>query len=184
LRDSGIGLITVDEDSESVAIQFKAITVTQHINEDDAAEALAPVPTTWRVAFRSALDTYATKEVQGLQEASHIVEAVIRGYHSAVVKRGLLPPAKAKASAASLVDELYACQAINAARNLFGGFRSYLDLYRNVASHPVRTARAATARIKKCRSGFLEACRLAGLASTTSKAMKPKPLSLRVHFDA
>jgi hypothetical protein len=183
LRDRGIGLITVDEDTNAVALQFKAVPVTQNITPEDITEALKPIPATWRVLFRAAFDTYISSEVQGLQQASQIIEAIIRGYHSAAAKHGLVKPPAPAASAASLVDDLYASPKCIRARNLFGGLRAYLDEYRNVSSHPTNTAKAATTRIKKCRRGILEACRLAGQAAAAAKASKPR-LTIRISLTA
>ena len=54
-----------------------------------------------------------------------------------------------------MIDTLYQKNAFRNHRAALGAARDYIKEFRNIASHPQKTAKQATEKIKKCRSGFL-----------------------------
>jgi hypothetical protein len=65
-------------------------------------------------------------------------------------------------STAAIIDELYQTSAFQNHRAALGGARSFAKSYRNVASHPAKTAKEAADKVRKCRTGFLESLKVSG----------------------
>jgi hypothetical protein len=75
------------------------------------------------------------------------------------VKSGLANANLVRQSAADIIDELYPLAAFKDYRATLGGARDFAKEYRNIASHPSRTAKQAIDKIRKCRTGFIDSIR-------------------------
>jgi hypothetical protein len=167
LRDHGFGLITVDEEGNA-DFQTVAQPLAQFIPRarfDRECTALTP---SLRVRFGQAYTTYQTNVGQGLQEAGQIVEAMVRCIANHAVSAKTIKSRKPNSPVADIIDDLYQAGAYKQYRAALGGARKFIKEYRNMASHPSKTARQAADRIRVCRVGFLDsieiACALRGVA--------------------
>lgn len=161
LREHGFGLITVDDQGTAV-IQNRAPAYAQHIPPERFDHAISSLTPNLKVRCRGAYSTYQTNIVQGLQEAAQIIEALVICIATQAEADGKIPAKMIRKDAADIVDVLYATAAFKDFRAVLGGTRSFLREYRNPPSHPARTPPEAADRIRKCKSGFFEAVRLAG----------------------
>jgi hypothetical protein len=158
LKRHGFGLITVDDAGHCV-IQHAAVPLAQHISPEDVERELSGLTPTVKVAFRSAHDTYLVNEGQGLQQAGQIVEGLVRSLAIQAEKEGLM--AIGKLPLATIVDHLWALPKFAKHRAALGGTREFVSDFRNVASHPANSAKAAAEKIRKCKAGFLDAMKFA-----------------------
>jgi hypothetical protein len=162
LREHGFGIITVD-DAGSALIQVRAEPLAQYIPSERFDSELKPLTPRLKVKFKDAYATYQTNVGQGLQEAGQIVEELLGSIATQAEAAGAVPSGTcAKISTADKIDDLYSAGAFHNYRAALGGARSFVKTYRNVASHPPRTAKEAVAKIRKCKDGFFEALRIAG----------------------
>ncbi|HUZ32469.1 MAG TPA: hypothetical protein VMV19_10270 [Xanthobacteraceae bacterium] len=162
LRDHGFGIITVDGSGRAV-IQTRAEPLAQHLSQkrlDDVLKPLTPTPTL-KVRFRAAYATYCANVGQGLQAAAQIVESMVVCIAGQAERAGVVPPGTSGKDAALIIDDLYPTGLCHNYRAALGGARNFIRQYRNIASHPARTPRAEADRIRNCKTGFLEAARIA-----------------------
>lgn len=157
LRRHGFGILTADEQG-NVSAQGPCIPLAQCLSDDEVDfSGLTPKA---RVAFRQALEVYKTNEGQGLQQAGQIVEAIVRSLAKAAAHAGIIPqPAPVKALA-EVIDELYVTNAFKNHRASLGGARDFVKEYRNIASHPADTPKNAINKIRRCKTGILDALRI------------------------
>jgi hypothetical protein len=161
LRAHGFGLITVD-DSRDTIIQFRAPPLAQHISPERLNAELTGFSSRLKVKFRGAYSTYQTNIVQGLQEAAQIIEALVNCLASQAEAAGKIPAGTSRRDAADIIDTLYATPMFNNYRAALGGARSFFRAYRNPPSHPARTPKEVVEKIRKCKTGLIEAIRMAG----------------------
>lgn len=176
LKNHGFGIITVDEDGR-VAVQHTCVPLAQHVSPDQFEEAISELSKPIKVAFRCAYDVYKTNETQGLQDAGQIVEAMVTAIANQAVKKGHLVSAANKPLAAR-IDDMYGTPRLQNYRAALGGTREYVQEFRNIASHPAKTAKEAAAKIRKCRAGFLDA---ASIATKLAALAKAEGYTIRLH---
>ena len=174
----GIGIITIDEDTGTVALQKYCVPLAQNISEDELNERVSSLTAGVKLAFRNAHDSFTTNVGQGVQEAGQIIEAIIRQLHAHAVKQSLTKQMGPTAAAASLTDALYNISLYSSYRGVIGGVRQFIEDYRNLSSHPQRSGRDAIVKIKKCRTGFLHAIEL---ANGLRRICKRESCRLRLH---
>jgi hypothetical protein len=160
LRQNGFGIITVD-DSGMAVIQSHAEPLGQHIHQETFDEELRTLPLPLKVKFRAAYATYQANVGQGLQEAGQIVEALIHCIAAQAESAGVVPVGTSAKRTADVIDDLYPTGAFHNYRAALGGARSFARTYRNIASHPATTASQAAEKFRRCKTGFLEALRIA-----------------------
>lgn len=170
LKDHGFGIITVDEDG-TVVVQHSCIPLAQHIAPALLEREIVSLSPPLKVAFRSAYDTYKTSEGQGLQNAGQIVEALVTAIATQAHKRNLITSGQLGSALANRIDALWAVQAFHGHRAALGEARSFVNEFRNVASHPAGNAKQAADRIRKCRAGFLQAIALCVKLKAVAKAL-------------
>lgn len=156
LKKHGFGIITVD-DSGVVTIQHNCVPLAQHISPDLFERDIKDLSRSLKVSFHAAYDVYKTNETQGLQDAGQIVEAIVTCIASHAVKKGIFAQNIMTKPLASRIDDMYAHSLFNNYRATLGGARDFIQEYRNTASHPADTAKKAADKIRKCRTGFLDA---------------------------
>lgn len=170
LRDHGFGIITVDHTGNAI-IQCRAEPLAQYIPQDRFDAALRPLTPRLRVKFRAAYATYQTNIGQGLQEAGQIIEALISSIATQAVSANVVTPATATKTTAGMIDDLYPTGTFHNHRATLGAARDFARTYRNVSSHPAQTPQQAAEKIRRCRSGFLDALRIAGELRATIQAL-------------
>lgn len=156
LRRRGFGIVTVDDDGD-VVVQHSSIPLLQFIAPDAFEGEIQALNAPVKVAFRSAYEAYLANESQGLQQSSQIVEGIVLSLAKQAAKKGVIKPAKVKSPLADIIDALYETKEFKDHRAALGGAREFVKQFRNAASHAPRTAAEAAQRIKKCRTGFLDA---------------------------
>lgn len=169
LKSHGFGIITVDEDGNTV-IQHSCVPLAQHISPESFERSISNLTPQLKVAFRSAYAVYQTNETQGLQDAGQIVEAILTAISEQAVKKGDLTPASPKQALANRIDDMYSEQKLAGHRAALGGAREFVQEFRNTASHPAKSAKQAAEKIRKCRTGFLDAISVAVKLRTLAKA--------------
>jgi hypothetical protein len=160
LRD-GFGIITVDDDGKA-RCQHTCIPLTQHISEEQLESELRGLNNGIKVKFKAAHRTYLVNAGQGLQEAGQIVEAMVRSVATQAARHHVITASDAAGALADAIDALYAQPTFKNHRAALGGARSFTKEFRNIASHPRRSAREAAEKIKKCKVGFLDGINVAG----------------------
>jgi len=158
LKRHRFGIITVDEDGK-VAIQHQCVPLAQHISPEDLDEELRGLNQALRVRFKQAHDSYLINAGQGLQQAGQIVEGLVYSVAKQASARGVT--VSMSDALAIIIDKLYADSMFHNPRAALGGIRNFVKKFRNTASHAPKTARDAAIRMNKCRTGFLDAIRLA-----------------------
>ncbi len=176
LKKLGIGVLTVDDNGDA-NLPIPCVPLAQHISEEFLAERIRDLPNRLRIAFRGAHETFSVNPGQGLQGAGQIVEAMVDSMVSGAIKGGHLNGSVAGDSAANKIDELY--EALRPQRAALGGARAFLKTYRNVASHPARSAKEAMKKINGCRDGFFHAI---GISTDLSAAMNTLGYRLHLHL--
>jgi hypothetical protein len=154
LKEHGFGLFTVD-DTGHVAEQFPAIPLIHQIPEATLSDGIKSLPSGIRVKFKNAFDLYRTNSNQGLQDTGQLVESLIYCMASNAHKKGWISKPD-KMVAAAMVDQMYAAKELNNYRAALGAARNFLKSYRNMASHPPKSYKAAAEKIKLMRSGFVD----------------------------
>lgn len=178
LKDDGFGIITVDTDG-GVTIQHQCIPLAQHIRMEDLERRMKSLSKPIKIAFYSAYETYRTKEVQGLQEAGQIVEAMILCLVKCAVKGAILPATMLTANLAVCIDTLYHRTEFASHRAALGRARAFVGEYRNIASHPPKSAKKAAERIHQCKEGFLDAINNAERIMSICQSMNYK-MSIKI----
>jgi hypothetical protein len=159
LREHGFGIITVD-DNGFAQIQSRAEPIAQHLSPDRLDELLKPLNPALKVKFKSAHATYQTNIGQGLQECGQIIEALIISIEAQAASNGIITTRAT--STAGMIDALYPTPAFQNYRATLGAARDFVSTYRNIASHAPQTPAQAANKIRRCKAGFSEACRIAG----------------------
>ncbi len=177
LLQHGFGIVTVD-DSGNVKPQHKCIPLAQHISEEQLKSELAGLNRALRRQFEEAHSTYLTNEGQGLQQAGQIVEAIMSCIAGRAAKKGVIKPAEARGILADVIDALYAAKKFKNHRAALGGAQDFVKEFRNTASHPPKNAREATQKIKKCRTGFVDAV---GIAKKLQSVARAEGYKIKVH---
>lgn len=178
LRRDGFGLITVDDQGRAV-VQQSSIALAQHISDRDLDAAIRDLTPKLKVAFRSSHATFLVNEGQGLQQAGQIVEAIVGCMAKESAAKGYVPVGTDKRKASEMIDELYLSPDWRDHRAALGGARNFIKEYRNIASHPARTAIQAIEKIQKCKQGLLDAIRISG---ELKDAMRQKGLKISIHI--
>ena len=167
----GFGIVTVD-DNGNVKPQHKCIPLAQHISEEELKSELSGLNKALRMLFEQAHSTYLTNEGQGLQQAGQIVEAMVSSIAKRAAKKNVITMAQATGKLADVIDYLYAAKGFKNHRAALGGARDFVKDFRNVASHPPKNAKEATKKVKKCRTGFLDAVGIAKKLLAVAKSKK------------
>lgn len=156
LRKHGFGILTIDDDGE-VAFQNVGIPLLQHISSDQFNAAIAQVNPELRVALNAAYEVYETNEGQGLQQAGQIVEGLVQSIAMQAAKRNVVTTAGLTGGLADTIDALYQTNVFKSHRAALGGARDFIREYRNPASHAPKNPKEAADKIRKCKTGFLDA---------------------------
>jgi hypothetical protein len=156
LRRHGFGILTVDSDGR-VTVQHTCIPLAQHISTEELDSQMAGLNHKLKVLFRAAHTTYLTNEGQGLQQAGQIVEGLVYSIAKQAADANIIPKAVLKQPLADMIDELYKTNQFKDHRAALGGAREFVKDFRNVASHAPKTAKAAADKIRKCKTGFMDA---------------------------
>lgn len=156
LRNHGFGIITV-ADNETVTVQQSTIPLAQHISPQLLDTELAGLNLALKPKLRAAHTTYLTNEGQGLQQAGQIVEGLILSIATQAAKAGLVAAGVPKANQAEMIDALYESKSFKDHRAALGAARDFVKDFRNTASHAPINAKQAADKIRKCRTGFLDA---------------------------
>ncbi|HKQ25787.1 MAG TPA: hypothetical protein VJT81_15180 [Burkholderiales bacterium] len=159
LKAHGFGIITVDEGNRAV-LQHACIPLAQHLSEEELDSELSGLTPNQKVLFRGSHATYITNEGQGLQGAGQIVEALVNAIAKGAVSEALTSASILSKATADIIDELYSLKDFREHRAALGGARDFAKEYRNTVSHPARNAKQAIDKIRKCRSGFIDAIRI------------------------
>jgi hypothetical protein len=178
LRQDGIGIITVDEDGLAV-IQHSSVPLAQHIPESKLENEIRTLTDKLKVCFRAAYKTYLTNIGQGLQQAGQIVEAIVLSMDSQAAKKGDIRAGSARRPLADVIDGLYQENKFRDHRAALGAARSFIKEFRNTASHPAKTAKQATEKMRMCRDGFHEAI---GTSVKLHKVFQAMGYKLTVHI--
>lgn len=176
-KRDGIGIFTVDE-SGFVVLQKPFSALVQHISEQEIRSEMARLELMPRLqrSFLSAHSTYSTSLVPGLQEASQIIEAMIR----LIAKKLITPSPSPTQALGTIVDQLQNINGLPAAnRTCFRDARAYVDKYRNLSSHPSRSAKEAKDRMMICRTGFLASVHL---SKCLLDIMRQNGISCTIHI--
>lgn len=160
MRNHGFGIITVDSDGQ-VTVQHTCIPLAQHISSEELDSRMTGLNQKLKVLFRAAHTTYLTNEGQGLQQAGQIVEGLVNSIAKQAVKAGIIPNGVLTQPLADQIDALYQTNDFKNHRAALGGARDFVKDFRNVASHAPKTAQAAADKIRKCKTGFLDAVGIA-----------------------
>lgn len=107
------------------------------------------------------------------------MEAMVTCIGEHAQKRGLITPAEASGALADTIDALYAKNAFRNHRAALGAARDFIKEFRNIASHPQRTAKEAMTKLQKCRAGFLTGI---GVAAKLRAAMQLLHYNVRIHI--
>ena len=177
LKSHGFGIITVDDDGNPV-IQSPCVPLAQHISPETFERAISKLSPQLKVAFKAAYEVYKTNETQGLQDAGQVVEAILREIADKAVKKGNLASAPPNRPLANRIDDMYGAQSLASHRAALGGAREFVQEFRNTVSHPAKTAKEAAEKIRKCRTGFLDAI---GIAVKLRALAKAKGYAIKVH---
>ena len=177
LKDHGFGIITVDDDGNTV-IQSSCVPLAQHISPKTFERSISKLTPQLKVAFKAAYEVYKTNERQGLQDAGQIVEAVLRDIADKAVKKGDLAAAAPNRALANRIDDMYGAQPLAGHRAALGGAREFVQEFRNTASHPAKTAKEAAENIRNCRAGFLDALAITVKLKALAKA---KHYNIKIH---
>jgi hypothetical protein len=160
LKAHGFGIITVD-DAGSAALQHSCIPLAQYLSEAELDGELKGLTPSLKVMFRRSYTTYLANEGQGLQSCGQIVEALVIAIAKGASNAGLIARSTLTSPTAEIIDALYAKNDFKAHRATLGGARDFVRNYRNIASHPARNPKQAMEKIRRCRTGFIEAIRIA-----------------------
>jgi hypothetical protein len=171
LRERGIGIMTVDDEGR-VTTQHAGIPLAQNISAKQLEAELLELSKPFKVEFRAAHTTYRTNVIAGLQQASQVVEGIVKSFAEQAVKRNFLTPFRPNLDLADVIDLLYDCPQLKNHRAAFGAARGFVKNYRNAASHPASSAKKAAERIRKCRAAFLEAISVTNNLLKASKHLR------------
>jgi hypothetical protein len=177
LRKNGFGILTVDDGT--AVIQHNCVPLAQHISVEELDAALSDLTPKLKVYFRGAHDVYVGNVGQGVQQVGQIVEALIGCIAKQAADKSVISAAEAKGNLADVIDTLYTKSTFRDHRAALGAARDFIKEYRNIASHPQRTAAEAMTKIQKCRAGFLRGI------SVTSKlrtAMQQLGYQIAIHI--
>ena len=177
LRSNGFGIITVD-DQKVTTIQHNCVPLAQHLSEEALNTELNGLTTSMKVRFRSAHGAYTSNVGQGLQASGQIVEALVINIANGAVKANLAKASILKRPAAEAIDELYGLQDFRDYRAALGGARDFAKEYRHIASHPAKSAKQTIDKIRKCRSGFMDAIRI---SKNLFAVLKKKGYKIAIH---
>ena len=178
LKHNGFGIITVD-DAGNAAVQHNAIPLAQHITDDELGKALHGLPQKLRTGFRSAHTVFSTNIVAGLQEAGQIVEALVNCLAEGAIRKKVATKTGLGKTTADILDCLYNLKAFKQDRAALGSARAFAKEFRNVASHPAKSAKAQAEKIRKCKMGFFEAIRS---AKGLNDALKRNGYTVSLHL--
>lgn len=170
LRNHGFGIITVADDG-TVVVQQSAIPLAQHISPETFESALGCLTNALKVRFRDAHKTYLTNAGQGLQQAGQEVEGLVNSLAVQAAKTSLINGPVLTLPLADVIDALYESKSFKNHRAALGAARDFIKNFRNPVSHAPKNAKQAAEKIRKCRSGFLDAIEVAGKLRTAMQAM-------------
>jgi hypothetical protein len=178
LRKHGFGIITVDDDG-TVTLQHPCGPLAQHISAEELEPSLAELTPKLKVEFKRAHETYLANVGQGIQQVGQIVEGLITCLAEHAKKKNLISSTEASGALADTIDALYSKPAFKAHRAALGAARDFIKEYRNIASHPQKTAQQAMIKIQKCKAGFLRGVDVAGKLRA---AMQQLGYSIKIHI--
>ncbi len=177
LREHGFGIITVDDEGR-VTVQYPCVALAQHISLKQLESELYGLNSVLKVKFRSAHDTYVTNEGQGLQQAGQLVEGLVRSMAKQATTKGYARAFAPTEALAGVIDELYGKPLFKNHRAALGAARDFVKEFRNVASHAPKSAKAAAEKIRKCKTGFLDAI---SVAKKLRQVMQTMGFQVRVY---
>lgn len=156
LRKHGFGIITVGEDGTTMT-QQSTIALAQHISPDVLDSELKELNPALRPKLRAAFTTYQANEGQGLQQAGQIVEGLVHSLAVQAARDNIVQSGIPNRSLAEMIDALYESTDFRDYRAALGAARGFVKEFRNAASHAPKSAKQAADKIRRCRTGFLDA---------------------------
>lgn len=175
LERDGYGLLTVDKDG-NVSERIHAIPLIHRISDSEFKAAIQPLPTPIRQRLAQCFQTYKNKPPVGIGEVAELLEGLVLECGKRAVKKGWLTAAQAVSGRpAKTLDALSSHPHTKTHNAAWGGARSYIKEYRNVAHHYVTEARDAKRKFLDCRHALL-----AGINHTESFMEACKKLKLAV----
>jgi len=170
LRNHGFGIITVDANGDAV-MQHPCIPLSQYISNDHLEKELGKLNHVLKVKFNGAHDTYLANPGQGLQQAGQIIEGLIYSLAKRAAANGIIQAGVLKDPLADIIDALYGTQPFKPHRAALGGAREFVKEFRNVASHAPRNAKQAAEKIRRCKTGFMDAINVAAKLRAVFQAL-------------
>lgn len=175
LRRSGIGLVLVDEAGEATQA-IPCVALQQHISEVRFESEITGIGVKLKNKLRAAHTVYLGDSGQGLQKAGQVVEALINALVTESVRLKYVSNGIMRDPTADALDKLWQLKPFENHRAALGGARDFMREFRNMASHPPRSKKAALERINKARDGFLAAIRVSRNLESTAKKLKMRVL--------
>jgi hypothetical protein len=93
--------------------------------------------------------------------ASYHAKCAAKSTTKQAADAGIIPNAVLKRPLADMIGALYQTNQFKDHRAALGGAREFVKDFRNVASHAPKTAKAAADKIRKCKTGFVDAIAIA-----------------------
>jgi hypothetical protein len=160
LRADGFGLVSIDK-AGATTLRHPGVPLSQHIQTEEFDRKIGPLSPRVKVCFRNAYDTYAANPAQGLQEAGQIVEALVTAIATQADGRSMCGKQLLAKTAADTIDNLYGEAAFKNHRAALGAARGFMKHYRNIVSHPAKSASQVADKMRACRDGFLQSVAIA-----------------------
>jgi hypothetical protein len=177
LERDGYGLLTVDKEG-NVSERIHAIPLIHRVSDSEFKASIDGLPAGIRQRLAQCFQTYKNKPPVGIGEIAELLEGlVLEGGRRATKKNWLAGSQVVAGRPAKTLDALSACSHTKAHNAAWGGVRSYIKEYRNVAHHYVTKPKDAKRKFLDCRHALI-----AGIQHTTSFLEAFRKLKLLVRL--
>ena len=169
LERDGFGLLTVDKDG-NVSERIHAIPLIHRVSESEFKASIDGLPSAIKQRLAQCFQTYKNKPPVGVGEVAELLEGLVLEAGKRGVKKGWLTQAQVIAGKpAKTLDAMSSSAQTKNHNAAWGGVRSFIKEYRNVAAHYVTKPKDAKRKFLDCRhaliagiqhtASFLEACK-------------------------
>jgi len=168
LERDGYGLLTVDKEG-NVSERIHAIPLIHRVSDSEFKASLEGLPSAIRQRLAQCFQTYKNKPPVGIGEIAELLEGLVLEAGKRAIKKGWLTASQVAGKPAKTLDGLSTCAQTKTQNAAWGGVRSYIKEYRNVAHHYVTKPKDTKRKFLDCRhaliagiqqtGSFLEACR-------------------------
>lgn len=177
LERDGYGLLTVDKDG-NVAERIHAIPLIHRVSDSEFKTSIGRLSPAIRQRLAQCFQTYKNKPPVGIGEIAELLEGlVLEGGRQAIKKGWLTKSQVVSGKPAKTLDGLSACALTKIHNAAWGGARSYIKEYRNVAHHYVTNSKDAKRKFLDCRHAII-----AGIQHIESFLYACKKLKLKVRL--